>query len=262
MSDNPRTCAVSVCDKPAPQSAFVCGSCMGLLEQALAETDALIDELITTLVRQKASRTDGDAAGSGERPLPFHLKASDVLRDYRGVLGSWTRMLAEERPEWTLPIDDPKAIARWLLRRMPTIAGHEAGGDLVEEVLQRRAAVLWVIDRPAERVYAGPCECGADLYAKPGKPEATCQKCESTYPVEAMQEWMRAQVSEHLVTAREASGLLSRFGYETQQKTIDTWHQRKKVTERGHDAKGVRLYLFGDLMRLAAQATRPKGTAA
>lgn len=257
----PTTCAVSTCDRPA-DGGTVCRPCITILEQVLAETDWLVDELTTTVIRQQAYRTDGDGSRGTERPLPFHLKAADVLRDLHGVLGSWARMLSEERPEWLLPADNPKAIASWLLCRKETIRHHVAGGDLVEEVSQHRAAALWVIDRPAERVYAGPCECGADLYAKPGKPEATCQRCEGTYSVEAMQEWMRSQVSERLVTAREAAGLLSRFGYETQQKTIDKWWERKKVVERGHDTKGVRLYLFGDLMRLAAQATRTKSSAA
>ena len=261
MTDTP--CAVSVCDKPVSGDRFVCSPCMALLEQALTETDWMVDELNVTITRQQAVRTDGEASGSGERPVPFHIKAAEVRATYHGVLGSWARMLAEENAGWVLPADDLKAIARWLLRRMTTIAGHAAGGDLVEEVLQHRASALWVIDRPAERVYAGPCECGADLYAKPSSPEATCRECNGTYEVEAMQEWMRAQVAERLVTAREASGLLSRFGYETKQKTIDTWNQRKKVMERGHDTKGVRLYLFGDLLTLAAQATtRGKSNAA
>ena len=260
MTDTP--CAVSVCDKPTSESAYVCGDCMTLLEQALTESTWMVDELNVTITRQQAVRTDGEASGSGDRPVPFHIKAAEVLSNYHGTLGSWVRMLAEENAGWSLPADNLTAISTWLLHRMTTIAGHAAGGDLVDEVMQHRAAALWVIDRPAERVYAGPCECGADLYAKPGNPEAQCRECNGTYPVEAMQEWMRGQVSVLLVTAREASGLLSRFGYETKQKTIDTWHQRKKVVAKGHDAKGSRLYTFGDLVALAAQATRPKGHAA
>jgi hypothetical protein len=70
-----------------------------------------------------------------------------------------------------------------------------------------------------------------------------------------MRDWMRSQVFGRLVTAREGVILLSRFGMPVSQKTVEKWHLRKRVTDHGHDGAGKRLFLFDDLVTLAASNT-------
>lgn len=247
------TCRVSTCNRPT--DAYVCRPCGHALEQALSETAWLLDELAVVIAKQARYGDGANGKHIGKaQPLPYDVRASDALNTYAGLLTSWVKMLNEENPGWRLPKADPDSLAHWLLWRVNDIRHHEAGGDCVGEITSAFATCRYAIDRPAERKYAGPCECGKDLYHKPGAVEATCRECERTYDVGELYAWMKAQVRGRLVTAREGATLLSRFDLETQQATIDKWHERKAVVSRGVNRRGHRLYLFDDLMVLATRS--------
>ena len=253
-----QTCRVSTCDRPT--DAFVCIPCGHALEQALSETPWVLDELDIVIARQ-ARYGDGQGGHTVGKvqPLPYDVRASDALSTYHGLLTSWVKMFAEENPRWKLPKGDTVSLSRWLMWRINDTRHHEAGGDCVDELTSAFATCRYVIDRPAERKYAGPCECGKDLYHRPGATDVTCRECERTYEVGALYEWMRKQVRGRLVTAREGATLLSRFDMETAQGTIDKWHQRGRVVARGNDRAGHRLYLFDDLLGLATPTERKRG---
>jgi hypothetical protein len=86
-----------------------------------------------------------------------------------------------------------------------------------------------------------------------------CEHCGQDYDTEALREMMFRQVTGRLVTAREGATLLSRFGLETKQGTIDKWRERKRLAERGHNARDHRLYLWEDLLALAQHADARTG---
>ena len=149
-------------------------------------------------------------------------------------------------------------MASWLLNHIEWLRHHRAGHEAVEEITAAVWEVARVIDRPPEREYVGPCrDCGADIYGKPGAAVAECRPCGVGYDVAEMREWMKAQIYGRLVTAREGSALLCRFGLETKQATIDTWVHRKRLVPRGHDTEGRRMYLFDDLVTIAARSQAP-----
>ena len=153
-------------------------------------------------------------------------------------------------------------MAAWLLNHIEWLRHHRAGHEAVEEITSAVYEAARVIDRPPERIYAGPCqECGEDLYAKSGAATVKCRLCGEGHDVAAMQEWMKSQVYGRLVTAREGAALLSRFALPTKQATIDTWVQRKRLVPKGHNPEGRRLYLFDDLVALAARDTPTAVTA-
>lgn len=254
-----QTCRVSTCDRPT--DAFVCGDCGRALEQALSETPWVFDELDTVIAKQNryGDGQGGHAIGKAQ-PLPFDVRASDACSGYAALLSSWVKMFNEENPRWRLPRrTTPPALSRWLMCRVNDIRHHEAGGDCVDELTSAFATCRYVIDRPAERKYAGPCECGKDLYHRPGATDVTCRECERTYNVGELYEWMRKQVMGRLVTAREGATLLSRFDMETAQGTIDKWHERGRIVARGSDKAGRRLYLFDDLLATAIPNERKRG---
>lgn len=245
-------CMVEWCDRPVGDG-YVCQHCANRLARALGDVPALWAELDITLTRQ-ARYSEPEGRG-GEKSLPFNLKASDAGQALKGTLNTWCRLIAEERGK-DLPEDNPAAVARWLLNHTTWLRHHRAGADAVDEIISAVDKVRWVVDRPPERIYAGPCkDCGGDMYAKPDAASVECRPCGLSYDVAEMQDWMRSQVYGRLVTAREGVVLLSRFGLPVAQKTIDKWFARDRIAEHGHDRDGKRLYLFDELVTLAAANT-------
>lgn len=245
-------CAIEWCDRPVGDG-YVCQACADKLSRALGDVPALWDELDVVLTRQ--SRYSDPEGRGGDKALPFNLKASDTGEALRGTLNTWCRLIAEERGKG-LPEDHPAAVARWLLNHVTWLRHHRAGADAVDEITSVVHKLRYVVDRPAERVYAGPCrDCDGDMYAKPDAASVECRPCGLSYDVAEMLDWMRGQVYGRLVTAKEGVVLLSRFGLPIQQKTIDKWVERKRLSVHSRDSDGVRLYLFDSLVELAAANT-------
>ena len=245
-------CAVDWCDRPVGDG-YVCQHCADRLSRALGDVPALWEELDTVLTKQ--ARYAAAEFRRGERALPYNPAASELGTALRGILNTWCRLIAEERGK-DLPEDTPPAVAGWLLNHVTWLRHHLAGAEAVEELTNAISQVRRAVDRPAERIYAGPCaDCGGDMYGKPGASSVECRPCGLEYDVAGRVEWMRSQVYGRLVTAREGAALLSRFGMPTQQKTIDKWHERKRVPDHETDTEGRWLYLFDDLVRLAAEST-------
>jgi len=242
-------CLVEWCGRPVGDG-YTCQRCADKLSVALGDIPALWDELDTVLTRQ--SRYSDPEGRGGEKAVPFNIKASELGTALRGLLNTWCRLIAEERGK-DLPEDHPAAVAYWLLNQVTWLRHHRAGSEAVEELTDAVNAVRRAVDRPAERIYAGPCvECGGDMYAKPDAASVECRPCGVGYDVAGRVAWMKSQVYGRLVTAKEGVVLLSRFGLPVAQKTIDKWHERKRLADHERDAEGKWLYLFDDLVALAA----------
>lgn len=241
-------CTVDWCNLPVGDG-YVCQRCSRKLEIALGDVGALWEQLDIVLTRQ-ARYSDAQGRG-GDKGLPFNPEASEIGWVLRNTLATWCRLIAEER-RWDLPEDEPTKIARWLLHHMTWLRNQEAGHLAIEEITSAVNQVRRAVDRPPERLYAGPCkECEADLYGKAGSIVLKCKACGLENFVSERLEWMWSQVTGSYVTARKGSILLGRFGYPTAQKTIDSWFDRKRITSDQKDAEGKRLYLWDDLARLA-----------
>lgn len=246
-------CTVDWCDNPVVEG-HVCTGCSGRLERALGDIPALTEELDTVLTKQ--ARYAAADARRGERSLPFSPEASELGWVLRNTLATWCRLIAEERGKELPGNDTPAAMARWLLSHVEWLRHHRAGHEAVEEITSVVRQVRKAIDRPAPRIYVGPCgECSTDMYGRPDSLSVKCRNCGEESDVNERWAWMLAQVNGKLVTAKEGAALLSRFGLTTQQKTIDKWHERKRLVDHKTDAEGRLLYLFDDLVALAAANT-------
>lgn len=247
------------CGKPTRDDAYVCEDCLSDLAKALGDIPWLVEQLDITLTKSRG--VDYSAMGtsaSAETPLPIDQRAFEANTVLRHALVMWIRFCEEEEIRHQsatndLPADNLTAMSRWLLWRVDGLGLNDLGSDAVSEVTRAVGRCRMVIDRAPEHRYAGPCECGRDLYAKPGAKDAKCPGCEREYDVDELVEWMRAGVSGRLVTAHEGATLLGRFDLPTAQDTIGKWHQRKRIVDHGSNAAGHRLYLIDDLMTLAAQ---------
>jgi hypothetical protein len=244
-------CLVDACGRPTPDQAYVCQGHADGLERALGDVGALWEELDTVLTKQ--ARYAAAEFRRGEQALPFNPIASELGWVLRNTLSTWCRLISEERGRVLPDTDTPAAVAGWLLAHVVWLRHHRAGHEAVEEITSAVRAIRRAVDRPPERIYAGPCkDCGGDMYAKPDAVSVDCRPCGLSYDVAEMLEWMRGQVYGRLVTAKEGVVLLSRFGLPVQQKTIDKWVERKRLTPHSGDDDGRRLYLFDDLVALAA----------
>lgn len=250
------------CGTPTRDNAHTCDECANNLTRALAETPWLIDQLEITLTKQKGvdyTAADGTKGGTKTRPAPANLGALEAAGQLRAALLTWTRhchhqQTRNQSPTQGLPVLEPKPMSRWLMWRIDGLTLDPQGPQAVEDITRAVNKARRVVDRAPEQRYAGPCECGKDIYHRPGAVQASCRACGRAYDVGELYEWMRSQVRGRLVTAKEGAMLLSRFGVATKRDTIDKWHQRGRVANRGADTAGRNLYLFDDLLDLATAA--------
>lgn len=241
-------CMVDWCNLPVGDG-YSCTTCMGKLERALGDVGALWEQLDIVLTRQ-ARYSDAQGRG-GDKALPFNPEASEIGWVLRNTLTTWCRLIAEERG-WNLPEDEPAKIAGWILHHMTWLRGQEAGHLAIEEITSAVNAVRRAVDRPAERLYAGPCkECGIDLYGKPGATSLTCKHCEAVLTLESQHDWMDAVLLDKIVTAKEGSMLLARYGMKASKETINKWRQRGKLGDRGKDRDEAWVYQWTELKALA-----------
>lgn len=267
------------CGRPTRGDTFVvCEHCGDSLNRALGDVPWVAAEMPTTVARQRGVDYRAATGSKGpkkptERPMPANLGAAEALSNLKALLVSWTLLCHEERvrhysrPPITgptcqecehstcerirrgdLPADNLPALSRWLMNRVDGLMLHEAGSEAVHEITSAVAHCYRLIDRPAERSYAGPCECGRDLYRKPGATDAKCETCGNVYEAQALRDWMESQMVGKLVTIREGSALLGRFGMPVPIRTLQYWAQQKWIIPHGEGR-----YLFDDLMFRAAK---------
>jgi hypothetical protein len=259
VSETDYACLVDGCDRPIHDWTF-CPSCSAQLEQDLAEIPAYVDELNTALTRQTAM---GERSGSksAEKPLPYDTRASEALSVLRSTLVGWVKVAVEEDgARW--PADTHEGMARLLLGRLGWLRTHPAGNEAVEEIGAAVSLSRRIIDRPADRWFAGPCsECSEALYARPGAAQVTCKTCSLVYDVAELQEYLRKSLEGHLATAREISGLCKHmFGEWVTTAMIRGYVHRGSVAAHGSktDTRGktVPLYRMGDVFDAAEKAQR------
>lgn len=240
------------CGRPLRDNAACCDHCVWTLEKALGDVAALDEELEVTITRQRGIPTEGGSA-SRETSLPWHEKASDARRNLKALLVSWTRLCAEERlTARRLPDDNLASIARWLLWVLPALGRHDAGPDAVDEITDAVAECRRVIDKAPERWYAGPCDCGADLYAKRRTGIVACRECEVQYDVEERRDWLLGEAEDRLANAATIARAVSWLGAEPlTSATVRKWAQRGRLLAKGHDGRGP-LYRIGDAIDLMA----------
>ena len=154
------------------------------------------------------------------------------------------------------PDDTMQAMALWLARHMDRVRQHEAAADILAEVTAAVREAVRVIDRPAPRVYAGPCDCGTDLITKPGRTLVSCTACGATYGIAERVEWMRTRLDDHLGTAAYCAAILPGIGIHVTSGTIRVWAARGRLAShpgipRPSGLPSLPTYRLGDVITLA-----------
>lgn len=268
--------SVCECGKPTRDHAYVCEGCLTDFRAALAETPWMLDELEVTITGQRGIDYSAISNGGpmtkeagekwkGDRPdlgvivqSGINAHAAGKRDALRSSLHTAVRFCHEEgvrhqSPKSGPPSDDPAAMSRWLMWRIDGLAFVDMAHQFTDDVVKAFSDCRSAIDRKPERQYAGPCECGADLYCKPGETDATCKECSRSYEAEALRVWMRSQVMGRLVTVKEGAALLGRMDLAVPLRTLRFWTTKGWVPAHSTNSDGVALYLFDDMIRKAAE---------
>lgn len=253
----------SACAVPVDDARAICVACTADLEQALAELPALVADLESTLARQ-TGRGSGNGSRSAVRPLPYDVRAGQVLGSMRAVLVGWVRDLDEDpqhQPADTLP-----AMCEWLFARVGAIAVHVAADEIHREILDAYAAGVRAVDIPPDRLFLGRCpDCTLeDIYARPEDVTTRCRNCGNPHDVATLRSGLLAGLDDKLVTAAEFATLAAYSGPvdRTRIRTlIGVWASREPRLRAVPGPTGPR-YRFGDIQaRMARMAEKKRGTA-
>lgn len=255
---------MTCCTRPSRNDAYLCDHCANQLYQALGDIPWHLDELATSIARTTGiDYTTKGGTPSATRPLPYNPAAGDAARTITKALTKWVTFCRRAAVPHQGPTDNPTEemtaveMSRWLMWRVDGLALHPSGVGAANDFARALDKAQYAIDRPEDKEFYGPCEgCGHDLYGKPKSAEIVCL-CGHKADTAERNKWMSAQIMGRLVTATEASGLLSRFGLQTSVQTVQRWGTEKRVETRGHRERAA-LYLFDDLVAYAAKKQKAR----
>lgn len=288
------------CGEPI-DGATLCARCTKTLAIAIANVSAHhadLDTLRAKLARYSA--TGHKTTGSRETPIPVDGRFTDpigtgsqVAADTRNTCVAWTREVLDANPPMPQPgpvcrkcghdscetyrrrrhpRDTVQAMCGYLLGWVDRMRTHVDGPMMLDEFtdLERRLARL--VDRPAERWYAGICSapigddehCPAEVYARADRGHIECQECGEQHDVQARREYLLGEAENVLATASEAARAVTVWSDYDRGETrlvrrISDWQRRKRIETRGHVEELGRMrptYRIGDILDLLADDAR------
>lgn len=296
------------CGRPTA-GAWLCDRCQQTLAIALVNVAAYYDDLNT--VRTKATRYGGLATRGSigkTQPLPVDGRFVDVTGggtqvryDVWASVVAWCRVVMEAQPEMCGPVCEraclhvscaairrrrwPRNTIRSMVayfdRQFRWIVREQWAPDFLDEMLDNEKRMRRIVDRPAERWYAGKCSatdesgnvCTAEIYASAESGSVTCHACDTMHDIASRRDFLLDEAKAYLVTATEAAGaLLAWTDYDgSEAKLVDRirkWRDRDKLevadvtSLHGRDRH---LYRLGDVQALLiaeaqhAQSRRIRG---
>jgi hypothetical protein len=255
------TCPIDA--RPLVNNAVICSTCEGVLDRALGDLDALLDELDTALTRQVKKRPGRGTGASDGLPLPYDERASEAGRELRDLLKSWAGNVAEAIADEGRFVQLPtpataRSLSAWFMHHVHWIATRfTAADDLYTELMAAANNARMVIDINPATVYVGPCgsvidgvECVQILYTPENTPTAHCRICGTTWDVAERNLGVFAQ-AEHV--AQDATTLTRSFaiqGIALDTQRIKRWAARGHLTPAGTNVRGKRVYVVAHVARL------------
>jgi hypothetical protein len=232
----------------------VCTPCEDALLRDLKDIPSLIVHL--ELAEARVTRL-GDGGGTRGEALAWDDRARATHDRLTKLLAGWVRVLQPQTP------DQAKAtvIAHtyWLTRHRHLLLRHPAADEALGDIQHAVKQARWAIDRPADKIYAGPCDqCGHDLLAKPGATAVTCHDCQLEYDIPARQAWMQSQIHDQLGHSSAISGMLGQLGVNVAASTVRYFAQEKRILAHGYDQKRRPLYRIGDVLAVLAERKKPR----
>lgn len=281
------------CGRPSKGDAL-CPDCAHVLQIALGDISSHWIDLDTVKGRQTRYGGSGGGRG-GEKPLPVDARflgweadGSRLQEAVKNTIGTWGRMVMEERPEFAgathdaclhvscsilrrsrTPRKDVAAYCRYLLGHADWIRTQHWAPEILDELVDAAEQLRRMVDRPPDRWYAGPCsECSRPLYAQVGSHEVVCKDCNHTTMVRDRRSVLLKEAADKLVSAAMVARAVSWLGEDplTSAK-VRLWSHRKQLTVRmwvipiselGPTCNLRPLYRLGDACDLMALGDRRK----
>lgn len=281
------------CGRPTA-GAWLCDTCETTFRWAIVNVGAHSADLGT--IERKQARYGDTGATKGSigkaQPLVVDMRftgtneaGSQLKYDTWATIVSWCRVIMDEQPEvpgqpcgdiclhvpcaqmrrhkW--PANNTPSMIRYLARQFSHITSQQWAPDMFDEFLDLERRLTRMVDRPADRWYAGKCEveddygtCHTELYAREDRGWVDCPGCGIRHDVTERRAMLLKEAREHLVTASAAArALLAWTDYDgSETKLVDRirkWRDREllevaDVTSlQGRDRH---LYRLGDIQDL------------
>ncbi len=291
------------CGRPTA-GAILCGRCQETLAYSLVNVAAYWDDLPT--VETKTTRYGSNQGGGKHigktQPLIADGRFLDVTGDGTQVrydvwasVVAWCRVVMEDQPETTGPAcvscihtscaavrrrrwprNTVRSMMAYFDRQFRWIIREEWAPQFLDEMLDNERRLRRVIDRPADRWYAGKCSardlgeepCSTELYALSDRGSITCPACGTQHDVADRRDFLLEAAKDFHVTATEAArALLAWTDYDgTEAKLVDRirkWRDRELLSVRDVTSLSGRdrhLYRLGDVQDRLIDAARHEQT--
>lgn len=195
-----------------------------------------LDDVICRRTRYNDKQT---GSNSFERPVEFHVKASDCAQDVQGVLRAWVWTVTTQRG-LTWPGEQRTHLhAAWLDRHLIDLALCEDAGEALDEITDAWKRVNRFIDRPMVPEFIGPCQSDNDarcegLYCRRGQDVFDCHTCGVTVDVPAVRAAVEEDMRGRLFTKGELRTALVMYAKQTVSRhMVDGWIRRGRLVDRG-----------------------------
>lgn len=254
----------AVCTAPSGDDGLLCRTHSDDLLAELGQVPELLVELDITITRQSRTTAERHGSRSTTTPLAWNEHASIRKAELWSTLGAWANdvtLLGEDERDRLVDVgfDDIAGVATWLVRNMRTMRQLEKAGDAHEEIIDAVRQARRAIDRPADRIFAGPCGaeledepgqfCREDLYGYPGKGYARC-KCGASHSMEVRRAWMLGQLEDLATHSGDLSIVLGGHGVQIGSSTIRKWAAAGRLHAVSTDNRGRKFYRIGDVLDL------------
>jgi hypothetical protein len=262
------TCPVCLAQQDA---GLLCSSCCDRLERELGDVAAIVGELDVTLSKQARIGTPGKSGLARER-IPINVGAMQAADNLGNVLTTWARDVGTEWWSFRRPAARSVIAAGYLLGEINAIRRHPAVVELVDEITDAVAQARRAVDRPADRVFVGPCmseqpddegrlvTCLEDLYAREGAGTVRCKVCTWEHDVAERRQWLLDRAADRLFTVREAAQMMGDVGGIRVTESSIRGYIHRASNPLNYRA-GTKLIRLGDLLTVVLDESERKGAA-
>lgn len=201
--------------------------------------------------------------GSGERPIMFHVMASDIASELVTVMRRLKWWMVVQYPHLNPPEgSNPTDIAKWALLVPKLVLELQHAVQLARSVRSVVYTAQEVIDRPPVKKFLGLCvACNAPMYIEllgigdDEIPDVYVECCDMSVSAVAMRNSLIERMEDQIVTARDMVGIVNEItGRELTPDAIRAM-KRRGLLSRGKDRKHADLFRVGDVTTLLARRT-------
>lgn len=280
------------CGKPT-SGAWLCDDCNHTFRWALVNVAAHYDDLGNVERKQVRYGSNGQTKGSigKAQPLVVDMRFAGIKEpgnqlkyDVWATVVAWCRAVMEDQPQnhgprcltcihvscatikrraW--PTNHITSMVNYLARQFSHITSQQWATDMLDEFLDLERRLTRMVNRPADKWYAGRCgvgdehgTCETELYATADRGTIGCPGCGIEHDVAERRDFLLKEAKAYLVTATEAAAaLLAWTDYDgSETKLIDRirkWRDRERLevadvtSLQGRDRH---LYRLGDIQDL------------